>query len=253
MSIFTGHGMRPSVRYLMIFWKHKIPKLFPVAASFLVVSFSRKVGSATFKKGQKSETGIAEAEETEVLLQSEHSQSRPLLKAFWSMFGTYFLLSTVCLVICDVFLFSIPKLLRYVHIYHVFLSHVQDCCVHELTDAYVMAAPTEVDTQTLIFWNLLLLMERAGLSLVLSLESTQWEEKTKPLSKAVHAFSTAVFQQWKGQAALSVLTTLLEQERVIWWRYISRYLHRLSAACCSLKAPCSLTNYKEHSCASYTS
>lgn len=83
-------------------------------ASFLIVSFFRKMESATFKKSQKSET--AEAEETQVLLQSEHSQSGPLLKAFWSMFGTYFLLSTVCLVICDVFLFSIPKLLRYVHI-----------------------------------------------------------------------------------------------------------------------------------------
>ncbi|XP_054699047.1 multidrug resistance-associated protein 1 isoform X2 [Grus americana] len=71
----------------------------------------QKMESATFKKGQKSETGVAEAEETEVLLQSEPSQSRPLLKAFWSMFGTYFLLSTVCLVICDVFLFSIPKTL----------------------------------------------------------------------------------------------------------------------------------------------
>ncbi|KFV00461.1 Multidrug resistance-associated protein 6, partial [Pterocles gutturalis] len=78
---------------------------------FLIVSFFRKMESATFKKGQKSETGIAEAEETEVLLQSEHSQSGPLLKTFWSMFGTYFLLGTVCLVICDVFLFSIPKLL----------------------------------------------------------------------------------------------------------------------------------------------
>ncbi|KAM6121775.1 LOW QUALITY PROTEIN: ATP-binding cassette sub-family C member 6 [Phoenicopterus ruber ruber] len=68
----------------------------------------QKMASATFKKGQKSETGIAEAEETEVLLQSEHSQSGPLLKTFWSMFGTYFLLSTV-FVICDVFLFSHPK------------------------------------------------------------------------------------------------------------------------------------------------
>ncbi|XP_049647656.1 ATP-binding cassette sub-family C member 6 isoform X3 [Accipiter gentilis] len=80
----------------------------------------QKVRSATFKKGQKSETGIAEAEETEVLLQSEHSQSRPLLKVFWSMFGTYFLLSTVCLVICDVFLFSIPKLLS------LFLEFIED-------------------------------------------------------------------------------------------------------------------------------
>ena len=37
-------------------------------------------------------------------------------------------------------------------------------------------------------------------------------KKNKPLSKAVHTFSTAVFQQRKGQAALSLLTTLLEQE-----------------------------------------
>ncbi|NXV90971.1 MRP1 protein, partial [Calonectris borealis] len=80
----------------------------------------QKMESATFKKGQKSETGITEAEETEVLLQPEHSQSGPLLKAFWSMFGTYFLLSTVCLVICDVFLFSIPKLLS------LFLEFIED-------------------------------------------------------------------------------------------------------------------------------
>ncbi|NXK05703.1 MRP6 protein, partial [Herpetotheres cachinnans] len=80
----------------------------------------QKIESATFKKGQKSKTGTAEAEETEVLLQSEHSQSGPLLKAFWSMFGTYFLLSTVCLVICDVFLFSIPRLLS------LFLEFIED-------------------------------------------------------------------------------------------------------------------------------
>ncbi|NXI95905.1 MRP6 protein, partial [Psophia crepitans] len=77
----------------------------------------QKPESATFKKSQKSET---EAEETEVLLQSEHSQSRPLLTAFWNMFGTSFLLSTVCLVICDVFLFSIPKLLS------LFLEFIED-------------------------------------------------------------------------------------------------------------------------------
>ncbi|NXD83167.1 MRP1 protein, partial [Halcyon senegalensis] len=80
----------------------------------------QKMASATFKKGQKSETSTAEAEETEVLLQSQHSQSRPLLKVFWSMFGTYFLLSTLCLVTCDVFLFSIPKLLS------LFLEFIED-------------------------------------------------------------------------------------------------------------------------------
>ncbi|NXF93851.1 MRP6 protein, partial [Eubucco bourcierii] len=71
----------------------------------------QKMESATYKKGRKSETGIAETEETEVLLQSEHSQSKPLVRAFWSMFGTDFLLSTACLLICDVFLFSTPRLL----------------------------------------------------------------------------------------------------------------------------------------------
>ncbi|NXU19535.1 MRP6 protein, partial [Pardalotus punctatus] len=80
----------------------------------------QKMESATTKKGQKSETGIAEAEETEALLQSKHSQIGPLLKMFWSMFGTYFLLSTVCLVICDVFLFSTPKLLS------LFLKFIED-------------------------------------------------------------------------------------------------------------------------------
>ncbi|NXD03164.1 MRP6 protein, partial [Certhia familiaris] len=80
----------------------------------------KKMDSATFKKGQKTETGIAEAEETEALLQSKHSQSRPLLRMFWSIFGTYFLLSTVCLVICDVFLFSTPKVLS------LFLKFMED-------------------------------------------------------------------------------------------------------------------------------
>ncbi|NWR69627.1 MRP1 protein, partial [Centropus unirufus] len=80
----------------------------------------QKKESAAFKKGQKSENGVAEAEETELLLQSEHSQSGPLLQTFWSMFGTYFLLGTVCLVICDVFLFSIPKLLS------LFLAFTED-------------------------------------------------------------------------------------------------------------------------------
>ncbi|NWZ61539.1 MRP1 protein, partial [Acrocephalus arundinaceus] len=80
----------------------------------------QKMESATFKKGQKTESGIAEAEETEALLQSKHSQSGSLLRMFWSMFGTYFLLSTVCLVVCDVFLFSTPKVLS------LFLKFIED-------------------------------------------------------------------------------------------------------------------------------
>ncbi|XP_053813142.1 ATP-binding cassette sub-family C member 6 isoform X1 [Vidua chalybeata] len=80
----------------------------------------QKMESVTFKKGQKTETSIAEAEEREALLQSKHSQRGPLLRMFWSMFGTYFLLSTVCLVICDIFLFSTPKVLS------LFLKFIED-------------------------------------------------------------------------------------------------------------------------------
>ncbi|NWX34149.1 MRP1 protein, partial [Notiomystis cincta] len=83
-------------------------------------SSQQKIESATFKKAQKSGTGIGEAEEAEPLLQSKHSQSGPLLKMFWSMFGTYFLLSTLCLVTCDIFLFSTPKVLS------LFLKFIED-------------------------------------------------------------------------------------------------------------------------------
>ncbi|XP_074821495.1 ATP-binding cassette sub-family C member 6 isoform X2 [Natator depressus] len=64
-----------------------------------------------YKKDQQSGAGLVETEEIQVLLQPEQSQSEPLLKAFWNMFGTYFLLGTLSLVICDVFLFSVPKIL----------------------------------------------------------------------------------------------------------------------------------------------
>lgn len=201
------------------FWKREIPKLSPIVSGFLIVSFFRKMESATFKKGQKRETRTAEAEETEVLLQSEQSQSGPLLKVFWNMFGTYFLLGTVCLVICDVFLFSIPKLLRYMQIRHVFPSHIQGCCVPELTQRCVRQRPQRCTHRHL---NLLLLIERARLSVVLSPQSAQWgKKKPKLQSKPVHAFSIAVFHQWKGRAALSLLTTLLEQEWGIRWFYKS--------------------------------
>ncbi|NXN93448.1 MRP1 protein, partial [Rhinopomastus cyanomelas] len=76
--------------------------------------------STTSRKSVRGGTGAAEAEETEVLLQSEHSQSGPLLKVFWTMFGTSFLLSTACLVICDVFLFSTTKVLS------LFLEFIED-------------------------------------------------------------------------------------------------------------------------------
>uniref|UniRef100_A0A8C3I780 ABC-type glutathione-S-conjugate transporter n=1 Tax=Chrysemys picta bellii TaxID=8478 RepID=A0A8C3I780_CHRPI len=68
----------------------------------------------------KHGAGLVETEETQVLLQPEQGQSEPLLKAFWNMFGTYFLLGTLSLVICDVFLFSVPKILS------LFLEFIMD-------------------------------------------------------------------------------------------------------------------------------
>uniref|UniRef100_A0A8C8RVD3 ABC-type glutathione-S-conjugate transporter n=1 Tax=Pelusios castaneus TaxID=367368 RepID=A0A8C8RVD3_9SAUR len=67
--------------------------------------------SIKYKEDQRSGAGLAKTEETRVLLQPEQSQSEPLLKAFWSMFGAHFLLGTLSLVVCDVFLFSVPKIL----------------------------------------------------------------------------------------------------------------------------------------------
>uniref|UniRef100_A0A803T3A8 ATP-binding cassette sub-family C member 6 n=1 Tax=Anolis carolinensis TaxID=28377 RepID=A0A803T3A8_ANOCA len=64
--------------------------------------------SATCKREKrKSQT----ARETALLLQPENSKSKLLLKSFWSVFGTYFILGTLCLVAGDVFLFLIPKTL----------------------------------------------------------------------------------------------------------------------------------------------
>ncbi|XP_044834651.1 ATP-binding cassette sub-family C member 6-like isoform X2 [Mauremys mutica] len=76
--------------------------------------------SIKYKKDQQSGAGLVETEETQVLLQPEQRQSEPLLKAFWNMFGTYFLLGTLSLVICDVFLFSVPKILS------LFLEFIMD-------------------------------------------------------------------------------------------------------------------------------
>uniref|UniRef100_A0A8C3I4S3 ABC-type glutathione-S-conjugate transporter n=1 Tax=Chrysemys picta bellii TaxID=8478 RepID=A0A8C3I4S3_CHRPI len=76
--------------------------------------------SIKYKKDQQSGAGLVETEETQVLLQPEQGQSEPLLKAFWNMFGTYFLLGTLSLVICDVFLFSVPKILS------LFLEFIMD-------------------------------------------------------------------------------------------------------------------------------
>ncbi|KAH0631882.1 hypothetical protein JD844_019776 [Phrynosoma platyrhinos] len=64
-----------------------------------------------FMKHKREQGNSQEVDETPILLQQENSKSKPLLKAFWSVFGTYFLLGTLCLVTGDVFLFLVPKTL----------------------------------------------------------------------------------------------------------------------------------------------
>ncbi|XP_063171212.1 ATP-binding cassette sub-family C member 6 isoform X2 [Candoia aspera] len=73
--------------------------------------------SVTFKRRQ---TKREHADETAILLQPESSKSKELLKTFWTVFGTYFLLGTLCLVTCDVFLFLVPKTLS------LFLDFIND-------------------------------------------------------------------------------------------------------------------------------
>uniref|UniRef100_A0ACB8FL16 Uncharacterized protein n=1 Tax=Sphaerodactylus townsendi TaxID=933632 RepID=A0ACB8FL16_9SAUR len=63
---------------------------------------------------------MEEPGETSVLLQTEYYPSKPLLKAFWSVFGPSFLLGTLALVVGNVFLFLIPKTLS------LFLDFVAD-------------------------------------------------------------------------------------------------------------------------------
>ncbi|XP_053133153.1 ATP-binding cassette sub-family C member 6-like isoform X2 [Hemicordylus capensis] len=71
--------------------------------------------------GFRSEQGSHEdAEESTRLLPDSHRDSKPLLKAFWSVFGMYFLLGTLALVVCDIFLFLIPK------VFSLFLDFITD-------------------------------------------------------------------------------------------------------------------------------
>ncbi|XP_028913669.1 multidrug resistance-associated protein 6 isoform X3 [Ornithorhynchus anatinus] len=58
--------------------------------------------------------------ETQPFLQSERTQSGPLLKAIWRVFGLSFLLGSLSLVACDIFTFSIPKILS------LFLEFISD-------------------------------------------------------------------------------------------------------------------------------
>lgn len=172
--------------------------------------------SAKLKKSQKAANGPAEAEETEALLQSKHSQTGPLLRMFWSMFGTYFLLSTVCLVICDVFLFSTPKVLRYEHIYNIFLSHV-----HELRGVVCQHRHTNNDL-------------------------LKFSHADKRSSGVICAKPSQVRR--KRHKATLWSCDNFTRTGVIWCFYTSHHF----TTCCSLKASCSLAN-EEHSCASYTS
>ncbi|XP_025711396.1 ATP-binding cassette sub-family C member 6 isoform X2 [Callorhinus ursinus] len=59
---------------------------------------------------RKGSCGV-ETPEMEPLLKQEGSQRGPLLRAIWQMSRSTFLLATFSIIICDVFRFSVPKLL----------------------------------------------------------------------------------------------------------------------------------------------
>ncbi|KAJ7305801.1 hypothetical protein JRQ81_010167 [Phrynocephalus forsythii] len=63
------------------------------------------------RKFGREEANGEDLDETAILLRPEHSESKALLRAFWSVFGTYFLFGSLCLVIGDVFMFMVPKTL----------------------------------------------------------------------------------------------------------------------------------------------
>uniref|UniRef100_A0A8D0DKY0 ABC-type glutathione-S-conjugate transporter n=1 Tax=Salvator merianae TaxID=96440 RepID=A0A8D0DKY0_SALMN len=70
----------------------------------------RKNRESSFLPGRRGGPG---ADETTSLFQPEYGPSKALLKAFWSAFGTSFLVGTLSLAIADVFLFLIPETLSF--------------------------------------------------------------------------------------------------------------------------------------------
>ncbi|KAM3826474.1 ATP-binding cassette sub-family C member 6 [Vipera latastei] len=69
---------------------------------------------------KRKQTQRENADEMAILLQPKASKSKELLKSFWTVFGSYFLLATLCLLTCDVFLFLVPKILS------LFLDFIND-------------------------------------------------------------------------------------------------------------------------------
>ncbi|XP_036267186.1 ATP-binding cassette sub-family C member 6 isoform X2 [Pipistrellus kuhlii] len=70
----------------------------------------RHSAAAVFKRKGSLRRG-GEATEAEAFLQPKGSVRGPLLRAIWQVFRSTFLLGTLCLVISDVFRFTVPKLL----------------------------------------------------------------------------------------------------------------------------------------------
>ncbi|XP_006003002.2 multidrug resistance-associated protein 1 [Latimeria chalumnae] len=90
------------VRHLEREWKKEYAK---GKQSVETVQFS--------KKQRHSGASLKQPEETQVLMkrQGEQSNGTALLKALWRIYGNHFLLGTLCLVLSDVLLFSIPQIL----------------------------------------------------------------------------------------------------------------------------------------------
>ncbi|XP_030874909.1 multidrug resistance-associated protein 6 isoform X2 [Leptonychotes weddellii] len=79
---------------------------FPSRVMFWWISGCAKARAAK----RKGSCGV-ETPEMQPLLKQEGSQRGPLLRAIWQMSRSTFLLATFSIIICDVFRFSVPKLL----------------------------------------------------------------------------------------------------------------------------------------------
>ncbi|XP_066130855.1 ATP-binding cassette sub-family C member 6 [Saccopteryx bilineata] len=84
------------------------------------LSAAQRHSKATECKSRGSLRHSGDAPETEAFLQHTVHKRGPLLRAIWQVFRSTFLLGTLCLVISDVFRFTVPKLLS------LFLEFISD-------------------------------------------------------------------------------------------------------------------------------
>lgn len=76
--------------------------------------------------------------------------------------------------------------------------------MHDLTQRCICQHPRRWNTNTYLLKSPL--ADEKSWIIICAKTTANSAGKKNPLSKAVHTFSAAVFQQWKGQAALNLFT-----------------------------------------------